>query len=127
MNASSVFPFNDAGILSHATVHIIKIGREHIPDYDPDHVDQALADLNGLMRDRETMPLAELRDRLDHPRSHRVNGLLPSDVVLIGIILSRFAIYPWADCPYGLLFEFPHGWTSWPGVENCMSETATVT
>lgn len=94
-------------MLTHADVSVIRIGRDHIPDFDPDPVDRALADLNGVMGQRDTMPLAELRRRLDYPQAVRESGrTLPSDVVLSAIILAGFAIFPWSDCPYGLLCEF---------------------
>lgn len=109
MSVSSVFPLATGEVFEHAEVSVIKIGEDHIPDLDPDRIDQALADLNAHMRGREAMPLAELRPRLDHPRSHRVQGYLPSDVVLAGIMLPSFGPSPWPDNPYGLLFEFGHG------------------
>lgn len=108
MSVSSVFPLTTGDVFSHAAVSVIKIGADHTPDLDPDRIDQALADLNGHMRGRRSMPLGELRSRLDHPRSHRVRGYLPSDVVLAGIMLPSFGPSPWPHNPYGLLFEFDH-------------------
>lgn len=109
MSVPSVFPLTSGNVFKHAAVSVIKVGRDHVPDLDPDPIDQSLADLNDHMRGRHSMSLAELRSRLDHPRSHRVRGYLPSDVVLLGIMLQWFGPSPWPDNPYGLLFEFGHG------------------
>jgi hypothetical protein len=96
----SVVTGDVAELFKHARVSVIKIGADYIPDFDPGLLDQTLAHLNELMRGRETMPLDELRWRLDRSRPKCIGGYDGTDVVLIAIQLSTG--------PYGLLFEYPH-------------------
>lgn len=105
-NPLSVIPVEDVGLFQYADVSIIRVdGTEYVPDVEPDLLDQTMVWLNDLMRGRDTMRLAELRD-LDDP-SHRSSGHLPSDIVLMGIFATWYGEHPDRRGPYGLLFEWP--------------------
>lgn len=112
----SVVPGGESSVLfEDATISVIQIGPDHIPDYSPDLLDRALVRLQVAMFGKLRRTLDDVRAWLDRPpdQSRRELGLAlqngePSDVSMAAILLSP-------DCPFGIQYHWAPGATpAWP-------------
>jgi hypothetical protein len=91
------------------TVSVVQIGRDWLPDYNPDLLDRSLIRMQTAMAGKLRRKLDDVRERLDWPRgrSRRELGFHitkgePSDVSLAAVLLV-------ADSPFGIQYEWPDG------------------
>lgn len=103
----SVVPDDPA--FKNVTVSVVQIGRDWLPDYDPDLLDRSLIRMQTAMLGKLRRRLDDVREWLDWPRgrSRRELGFNitegePSDVSLAAVVLV-------ADSPFGIQYEWPDG------------------
>jgi hypothetical protein len=112
----SVVPDGECSALFRdATISVVQVGPNHIPDYEPVLLDRALVRIQTAMLGKRRRDLDDVRTWLDWPpsRSRRELGVRhlngePSDVSLAAALL-------WPDGPFGIQYHWAPGVVpAWP-------------
>lgn len=106
----SVVPVDESAVLfKDATISVVQIGHDHIPDYDPDLLDRALIRLQTAMLGKLRRGLNDVRAWLDWPPaiSRRELGVPlssgePSDASLAAVLIRD-------ESPFGIQYDWAPG------------------